>query len=195
MRSPTWYSSVGTRSRFGSSASYLPRSTNHVRTVKTPHGAADDVADAVLEFGENQRLLRAADLLHQRLLGVLRGDAAKTGGRDFHFEFLADLGVGLDAAGVEHGNLVVLGNDLLGDDQFGEGPDVAVFLVDVDAQFARRADRLFGGGQARPPGQQPTRTSRLMPFSRSQNSRTAKKSAFITLRTAIPIRGTKKSAD
>src|SRR5712672_246795 len=41
-----------------------------------------------------------------------------------------------------------------------------------------------------------TRTSRLMPFSRSQNSNTAKKSAFILfVRTFDPIRGTKKSAD
>src|SRR2546421_11145411 len=35
-----------------------------------------------------------------------------------------------------------------------------------------------------------TRTSRLMPFSRSQNSRTAKKSAFISLK--FPYMGNKK---
>src|SRR5271157_1959314 len=40
----------------------------------------------------------------------------------------------------------------------------------------------------------PARTSRLMPFSRSQNSSTARKSAFIRLCTA-PKRGTKKSVD
>src|ERR1051325_7686997 len=38
----------------------------------------------------------------------------------------------------------------------------------------------------------PTRTSRLMPFSRSQNSKTAKRSAFIFV-DGTPIRGTKKS--
>src|SRR5215203_119900 len=37
-----------------------------------------------------------------------------------------------------------------------------------------------------------TRTSRLMPFSRSQNSNTAKKSAFIQLGTATPL-GEQKS--
>ena len=36
---------------------------------------------------------------------------------------------------------------LVGDDELGEGLDVAVFLVNLDAQFARRADRLLGGGQ------------------------------------------------
>ena len=122
---------------------------NHVRTLKPPHRAADDVADAVLEFGENQRLFRLPDFLHERLLGVLRGDAAETGGRDFLFDFVADLRVGLDAARVEDGNLVVLGNDLVGDDQLGERLDVAVFLVNLHAQFARRADRLLGGRQQR----------------------------------------------
>ena len=92
-------------------------------------------------------LLRAADMLHQGLLGILGGDAAEAYGGDFHFDLLAHLGIGLDAAGVEHGNLVVLGNDLFRDDQLGKGADIAVFLVNDDAQFAGRADRLFGGGQ------------------------------------------------
>ena len=39
------------------------------------------------------------------------------------------------------------GNDLVGDDELGEGLDVAVFLVNFDTEFPRRADRLFGGGQ------------------------------------------------
>jgi hypothetical protein len=41
------------------------------------------------------------------------------------------------------------GNDLFGNDEFGERLDVAVFLVNFDAQLARRPDRLFGGGQQR----------------------------------------------
>ena len=93
--------------------------------------------------------LRAADVLHQGLLGILRGDAAEAHGGDLHLDLLAHLGIGLDAPGVEHRDLVVLGNDLLRDDQFGEGPDIAVLLVNDHAQFAGRADGLLGGGQQR----------------------------------------------
>jgi len=65
------------------------------------------------------------------------------------FDFVTDLRVGLDAAGIKDGNLVVLGNDLFRNDEFGERLDVAVSLVNFDAQLPRRADRLFGGGQQR----------------------------------------------
>src|SRR5208282_4174306 len=121
----------------------------HVRTLKPPHGTADDVPDAVLEFGENERLFRLPDFLHERLLGVLRGNAPEAGRRDFLFDFVADLSAGFEAACVEDGNLIVLGNDLVGDDELGERLDVTVFLVNLDAQFTRRADRLLGGGQQR----------------------------------------------
>ena len=152
MRSPTWYSSVGTRSRFGSSASYLPRSRitserSNRRTVPLTMSPTRS-----LNSRENQRLLRLPDLHHERLLGVLRGDAAKAGGRDFLFDFVADLGVRLDAARVENGDLVVLGNDLFGNDELGERLDVAVFLVNLHAQFARRADGLSWRRKATPPG-------------------------------------------
>ncbi len=52
---------------------------NHIGTFKTPHRAADDVADAIFEFGENQRFFRLPDFLHQRLFGELRRDPAKIG--------------------------------------------------------------------------------------------------------------------
>ena len=96
-----------------------------------------------------KRLLGAADLLHEGLLGILGGDAAEAGRGDFDFDLVAELGVGLDAAGVEHGNLVVLGDDLVGDDELGEGADVAGFGFDGDAQFAGGADGLLGGGEQR----------------------------------------------
>ena len=49
--------------------------------------------------------------------------------------------------GVEDGNLVVLRSDLLGDDQLGEGADVARLRVNRAAQFTGWADRLLGGRQ------------------------------------------------
>ena len=81
----------------------------HIRTLKTAHHSAHDVAHPVLEFRENQLFFRAADMLHQRLLGILRSNAPEAGGRDFLFQFVAQLRVGLDAAGVKNRNLVVLG--------------------------------------------------------------------------------------
>ena len=83
-----------------------------------------------------------------------------------------------------------LESNLFGDDQFGKGLDVAVLGVDGATQFARRADRLFGGRKQAPLRRAWTRTSRLMPFSRSQNSNTAKKSAFIIV--SISPSGNKK---
>jgi hypothetical protein len=38
----------------------------------------------------------------------------------------------------------MLRDDAFGDDEFGEGFDVAGFLLDDDAQFTRRADRFLG---------------------------------------------------
>ena len=122
---------------------------DHVRAVEAPHRPADDVADAVLEFRENELLLGPADMLHQGLLGILGGNAAEADRGDFHLDFLAQLRLSLDAPGIEHGNLVMLGNDLLRHDQFGKGANVAGLLVDDHAQFAGRSDGALGGGQQR----------------------------------------------
>ena len=62
-------------------------------------------------------------------------------------EVLADRRVALEAPGFEHGNLVVLGDDLLGHDQFGKGLDFGRLGVDLDPQFPGRADGLFGRRQ------------------------------------------------
>ena len=113
-----------------------------VRPFETADGAADNVAGSVLELGVNE-------LLHERLLGVLRGDAPEVGRSHLHFDFIAKLGVGFEAPGVKERNLVMLGSDLVGDDQLGERSDVAGFWVDGAAQFTGRTDGLFGRGQQR----------------------------------------------
>ena len=120
-----------------------------IRALEAPDGAADDVADAVLELVENHRLLGPANLLHERLLGVLRGDASEIGRCDFHLDLIAQLRVGFDASGVEDGDLVVLGKHLLRDDQFGQRLDVSTLAVNGYAQFPGRADRLLGSGHQR----------------------------------------------
>ena len=53
----------------------------------------------------------------------------------------------IDAAGIELGNLVVLGNDFFRDDEFGPRLYVTVLGVNRDAKFSRWTNRLFGGRQ------------------------------------------------
>jgi hypothetical protein len=72
-------------------------------------------------------------MLHQGLLGILGGDAAKANGSHFNLDLFAKLSFRSDAPGIEHGYLVVLGYDLFLHDQFGECADVAVLLVDHHA--------------------------------------------------------------
>lgn len=158
----------------------MPRYRPNIPTGRsTPHGSADDVADAVFELSEDQRLFPPAELLHQCLLGVLGDDAPKAGGRDFDLHFLADLGIGLDAPGVKDGNLVVFGDDFLRDNELGEGLNVAVLGVNGHAQFTRRANRLLCSGQQRFLDS----THQDIPVIPSRAPRipkTAKKSAFIS---------------
>ena len=57
--------------------------------------AVDDLAGAVLEFVELALAFGVAHLLHDHLLGGLRGDAAEIDRRQRIDELVADLGVGL----------------------------------------------------------------------------------------------------
>ena len=54
-----------------------------IRSVEAANSAADDIADAVLELREDQLFLSAANVLHERLLGILGGNAPEICGRDF----------------------------------------------------------------------------------------------------------------
>ena len=82
-------------------------------------------------------------MLHERLLGILRGDAAEISRGHFHFDFVAKNGIGLDPPGVEDRDLIMFGEDLFGDDQLGVSADIAGLLVYFTAQFTGRADRLL----------------------------------------------------
>ena len=179
MRSPIWYSSVGTRSRFGSKRLVLAQIHGHIRTVKAPHRAADDVADAILELGENQLLSRPGGCAASTPAWRFGRRCGRNRRGDFHLDLLAQLRVRLDPAGVENGNLVVLGEDLFGDHQLGEGPDVPGLRIDDDSAIPGPGPTAFLAADSSASWTAATRTSRLMPFSRSQNSKTAKNSAFI----------------
>ena len=61
----------------------------YVGAVKAADSAANDIADAILELGEDQLFLRPANMLHERLLGVLGRNAPEIGRSDFHFDLVA----------------------------------------------------------------------------------------------------------
>ena len=63
------------------------------------HRAVDDLADAVLVLVELAVALGLAHLLHDHLLGRLRGDAAEIHRRQLLGDEVADLGVGVALAG------------------------------------------------------------------------------------------------
>ncbi len=86
-------------------------------------------------------------MLHEGLLGILGGNPPETYRGNFDLDFLAQLSIRLDAAGIKQCDLVVLGNNLLRHDQFSESPDVPAFLVNNHSQFACRPHSPLGGRQ------------------------------------------------
>jgi hypothetical protein len=101
------------------------------------------------------------------------------------------LRVGLDAAGVEHRDLVVFGHHLLGHDEFGEGPNVTSLGVNA-TRNSRAGPMAFLAAASKDSCTAANTLSRLMPFSRSQNSKTAMRSGFIAFRGGKPRPGNKK---
>src|ERR1041385_2331551 len=116
-----------------------------IRAIEPPDGATDNVRDAVFEFAENERFFGPANMLHEGLLGVLGRDPPETDRGDFHFDLLADLGISLDAPGVEHRDLVVSRNYTFRNDEFGKSLDITILLVDGYSQFTSRPHRFLGG--------------------------------------------------
>ncbi len=82
-------------------------------------------------------------MLHQRLLGVLRGDSAESYGSNFNFQFLANHGFTFDPAGVKNRDLIVFGNHPIRNDQLCKCLDIAVLLVDHHPKFPSRTDCFF----------------------------------------------------
>ena len=101
----------------------------YVRSFKTPDHAAHDFAGAILEFIPNHRLFSAAHLLQERLFGVLRGDATKSGGSDLFLNFITELRIFLDLQCVKSRDFVVLRFNSIHHDQLGKSLDFAGFWV------------------------------------------------------------------
>ena len=117
-----------------------------IRAVKPPNLAADDLTDAVFELGVNQRFLGPANGLHQRLLGILRGNPAKVFRSDFDFKFLIQLSARFVAFRRVETYFALFVGDCLHHDQGGEGADVTVLAVDFTPQLPGGADRPLRRG-------------------------------------------------
>ena len=110
-----------------------------VATAHLLDGGGDDLADLGQIALVDDFALRVANVLHERLLGGLRGDAAEVARRGLDLDHVARLGVGLDAPRHLHGDEV---RPLLGvaDDQRLEGRDLAGARVDRHAHVAGGAE-------------------------------------------------------
>ena len=100
--------------------------------------AVDDLALALGELVEDEPALGVAQLLHDHLLGGLRGDAAELGRRHVLVDLVAGLGVGEQRLAF----WAFEGARLLEDDQVGIVLDVVVDVFDdgqpvVDVRIAR----------------------------------------------------------
>ncbi len=126
----------------------VPAEVNdHITAFEAPDGAAHDVAGAVFEFLEDERLLGAPDVLLEILVGVLRGDAAETGGRHLHFNLVAGLGVFFIFHRVEARNLVLLILHAVHYQQPREGADFAGLGIRLHPQIATGAHGFFCRGE------------------------------------------------
>src|SRR5205085_1509905 len=93
--------------------------------------------------------LSLPNMLHQGLLGILRSNTAEIGRSDFDFEFFTDLGIRLDPASIENGDLIVLGKDFFGNNQLSKSLDITIFRVNGATQLTSRADSFFSSRQER----------------------------------------------
>src|SRR5690606_17296435 len=111
------------------------------------HRAVDDLADAVLVLVELAVTLGLAHLLHDDLLGRLRGDAAEIHRRQLLGDEVADLGVGIALARRGQGDLAAVVLDLLNHFHKALQLHLAGVRVDVGADVGllavTRARRLL----------------------------------------------------
>ncbi len=101
----------------------------YIRSLKASDYAAHNLTGAILEFIPNHRLFSAAHLLQERLFGVLRGDATKSGGSDLFLNFITELRIFLDLQCVKSRDFVVLRFNSIHHDQLGKSLDFAGFWV------------------------------------------------------------------
>ena len=127
---------------------------HHVAVLDPLDDAVDDVADAVLVFLILPVALGLAHLLHDHLLGRLRGDAAVFERRQRLGDVVADLRGRIARSGVLERDLGRVVLDLIDDQQQAREPHLAGLRIDLGADLglaavarARRLlDRILHGG-------------------------------------------------
>ena len=118
---------------------------DHAAIFDALDDAVDDIADAVLEFLVLPIALGLAHLLHDHLLGGLRGDAAIFQRRQGVGDGVADLGARIGALRVRQRNLVRGVLDLLDDQHVARQPQFALLGVDLGVNVGLAA--VTGAGR------------------------------------------------
>jgi hypothetical protein len=104
---------------------------DHAAIFDALDDAVDDVADAVLELLVLPVALGLAHLLHDHLLGGLRGDAAIFQRRQGVGDGVADLGAGIGALRVDQRDLVGMIFDLVDYQHVARQSQLALLRVDL----------------------------------------------------------------
>ena len=122
---------------------------HHVAVFDALDDAVDDVADAVLVLGVLPVALGLAHLLHDHLLGGLRGDAAVFQRRQQVGDGVAHLRGGMTLARVLDGDLIGRVLDLIHHQHVAREPEIAGLRfdlgMDVGLRAVTRARRLGDG--------------------------------------------------
>ena len=127
---------------------------DHIAVFDALDRAVDDLADAVLVFVILPVALGLAHLLHDHLLGRLRGDAAEVEGRQRVGDGVADLGSRVVPAGAGDVDLDRRILNLVDHQQMAGKPQLAGARIDLGVDVRLRAvtragglgDRIFHGG-------------------------------------------------
>ncbi len=90
---------------------------DHVRSIESPHSAADDFTRPIFELIEDHFLLDLADPLQDGLAGGLRSDSSESFRRHHHFDHIAHGGIGFGLSGARQRNLVMNIPDYVRNDQ------------------------------------------------------------------------------
>ena len=108
---------------------------DYIGAFKALDDAIDQLADAPVIFVEDGVALGLAHLLHDDLLGGLRGDAAQDGSRLGNEQFAADGHVGIDLAGFGKGHFFLGIGDLVDHGANRIHVDLTGFGIELGAQI------------------------------------------------------------
>ena len=119
---------------------------DNITTVKTTHGATNDLACTILELLVDHLLLNLSDTLRNCLTGRLGGDTSKVTRGHLDLDLFADCDLIIDQAGLGQGNFFLRISNGLNDQRLGKSTDRSALGIDVDANLAGAGKALLGCG-------------------------------------------------